>query len=128
MLVLNQNSVGDKSSAHPRKQWNRCPCRIQEDGQSVTVHFEDGTRETGDLLIGAEGAHSLTREYLLGKDAAQLLPLDYVASYALTTLGKESTLALRRLHPRYTAQVHPDGVYAFIAGRLLDTYPRHMFV
>ncbi|KAL9640248.1 MAG: hypothetical protein Q9164_000394 [Protoblastenia rupestris] len=88
---------------------------IREDGQSVTLHFEDGTRETGDLLIGAEGAHSLTREYLLGKDAAQLLPLDYVASYALTTLGKESTLALRRLHPRYTAQVHPDGVYAFIA-------------
>ena len=48
------------------------------------------------------------------------MPLDYVASYALTTLGEESTLAMRRLHPRYTAQIHPDGVYAFIAGKFLD--------
>jgi 2-polyprenyl-6-methoxyphenol hydroxylase-like FAD-dependent oxidoreductase len=79
--------------------------------------FEDGTKETGDLLIGAEGAHSLTREYLLGKDEAQLIPSDVVASFALTTLENETTLALRRLHPRYCVLFNPNGTFAFISSK-----------
>jgi 2-polyprenyl-6-methoxyphenol hydroxylase-like FAD-dependent oxidoreductase len=104
------------------KQWGKTLCGIREDNQSVTLTFQDGTQESGDLLIGAEGAHSLTREYLLGKEAAQLRPLDVVASYVLTTLDKGTTLSLRQLHPRYTAQIHPDGVYAFIAGKRLPAF------
>jgi FAD-dependent urate hydroxylase len=33
-------------------------------GGGVTAAFEDGTRETGDLLVGADGVHSVTRRLL----------------------------------------------------------------
>lgn len=86
---------------------------IRNDGDSVTAIFTDGTRETGDLLVGAEGAHSLTREYLLGKDAAQLLPSNVVASFSLTQLDRDISLGLRNLHPRYCVLFHPNGTFAF---------------
>jgi 2-polyprenyl-6-methoxyphenol hydroxylase-like FAD-dependent oxidoreductase len=35
------------------------------DGQQVVAHFEDGTFERGDLLIGADGLHSRTRQLIL---------------------------------------------------------------
>jgi FAD-dependent urate hydroxylase len=37
-----------------------------DDGARVTATFSDGTTATGDLLLGADGARSLTREYVLG--------------------------------------------------------------
>lgn len=40
--------------------------RLQDDGKQVTAWFEDGTLASGDLLIGADGAHSLVRQYVLG--------------------------------------------------------------
>jgi 2-polyprenyl-6-methoxyphenol hydroxylase-like FAD-dependent oxidoreductase len=36
-----------------------------EDGQQVVAHFEDGTVERGDFLIGADGLHSRTRQVIL---------------------------------------------------------------
>ncbi|KAK4495042.1 hypothetical protein PRZ48_013369 [Zasmidium cellare] len=41
---------------------------IQDHGESVHMTFEDGSEATADCLLGAEGAHSKTREYLLGAD------------------------------------------------------------
>lgn len=35
------------------------------DGQQVVVHFEDGSFERGDFLIGADGLHSRTRQLIL---------------------------------------------------------------
>lgn len=35
--------------------------KIDETAQSVTIHFEDGGSATGDLLIGCDGIHSVTR-------------------------------------------------------------------
>jgi len=37
---------------------------IADDGEQVTVTFADGTTATGDLLIGADGARSITRAYV----------------------------------------------------------------
>lgn len=37
---------------------------IDDDGATVTATFADGTTDTGDLLIGADGARSLTRDYV----------------------------------------------------------------
>jgi 2-polyprenyl-6-methoxyphenol hydroxylase-like FAD-dependent oxidoreductase len=38
-------------------------------GEKVTALFEDGTKETADVLIGADGVHSIVREKLHGRAA-----------------------------------------------------------
>lgn len=40
--------------------------RIADDGHQITAHFEDGSSATGDVLVAADGVHSLAREHVLG--------------------------------------------------------------
>ncbi len=43
--------------------------KIEDLGESgVKLHFKDGTTESADCLIGADGVHSMTRKYLLGDE------------------------------------------------------------
>lgn len=39
---------------------------VEDDGAVVTAHFEGGGTDSGDLLVGADGAHSTVREYVRG--------------------------------------------------------------
>ena len=39
---------------------------IETHQDDVTIHFQDGSQITADLLIGADGTHSLTRQFVLG--------------------------------------------------------------
>jgi salicylate hydroxylase len=41
---------------------------IEQDESGVTAYFQDGASERGDLLIGADGIHSRTRERLFGEE------------------------------------------------------------
>ncbi|MGB8530695.1 MAG: FAD-dependent monooxygenase, partial [Pseudolabrys sp.] len=34
----------------------------------VTLHFEDGTRATADAVVGADGVHSVVRDFVVGPD------------------------------------------------------------
>ena len=45
----------------------RC-VRIIENGQTVRAEFQDGTCAEADILVGADGIHSVVREYLFGKE------------------------------------------------------------
>lgn len=40
---------------------------LQDHGDAVTVHFSDGSQVQADLLVGADGTHSITRAYVLGE-------------------------------------------------------------
>ena len=50
---------------------NKRLARFDTDENGVTLTFDDGARETADVLIGADGVHSVVREQLFGKDAAR---------------------------------------------------------
>jgi salicylate hydroxylase len=39
-----------------------------DDGEGVCVHFESGHQAWGDLLVGADGIHSMVRRQMLGDD------------------------------------------------------------
>ena len=41
---------------------------LEQDEGGVTAHFQDGSSERGDLLIGADGIHSQVRERLFGEE------------------------------------------------------------
>jgi FAD-dependent urate hydroxylase len=40
---------------------------IEQDEQSVTAIFANGHRATGDVLVAADGIHSISRQYVLGE-------------------------------------------------------------
>ncbi|MGP3533467.1 FAD-dependent urate hydroxylase HpxO [Microbacterium sp. RD1] len=44
---------------------------IEDDGDHVTATFADGSTDTADLLIGADGARSFTRDYVTADAAAR---------------------------------------------------------
>jgi FAD-dependent urate hydroxylase len=50
---------------------------IEQNSESVTAIFENGDRVTGDVLIAADGTHSVLRNYVMGR-GIQRRPLDYV--------------------------------------------------
>lgn len=39
--------------------------------EPVVITFADGTTATADAVIGADGIHSFTREYMMGKEEAK---------------------------------------------------------
>lgn len=43
-------------------QWGKKCIGYHEDEEGVWANFEDGTRERGDLLVGADGIHSPSKE------------------------------------------------------------------
>lgn len=46
-------------------------CVALEEGDGVTIHFENGARHLADMVIGADGIHSQVRQHLYGEDRAQ---------------------------------------------------------
>jgi 2-polyprenyl-6-methoxyphenol hydroxylase-like FAD-dependent oxidoreductase len=90
---------------------------IESDGKVATAIFEDGTREVGNLLIGAEGAHSKVRHFLLSPDKSALHMSPFVGSVAITKLPAEAALRFKDIHPRFVLLFHPNGIFGWIGGK-----------
>ena len=66
---LNKRLVKISSSNSPSKPSSPDP--PPSSAGPITLHFADGTSETTDAVIGAEGIRSVVREYVLGKELAE---------------------------------------------------------
>ncbi|KAI1086378.1 putative monooxygenase [Rostrohypoxylon terebratum] len=63
-------------------QWGKKLTGVVEgDDNTVQLHFEDGTKATGDILVGADGVNSIVREHLLqrpNKDMLKTAPVTMI--------------------------------------------------
>lgn len=69
----------------------------------VTLDFTDGTQAEADLLIGADGVHSLVREIMLGADAPR-----FTGKVAYRTTFPARLLGDQQLGPHRTKWWGPD--------------------
>ena len=98
-------------------QYDKRLDHIESDGKVATAIFEDGTGEVGNLLIGAEGAHSKVRSFLLGPERSALQMSPVVSSIVIAKLPTEAALRFKDLHPRFVIILHPNGNFAWIGGK-----------
>ena len=81
----------------------RCQ-RVTQTDDSVTLHLEDGSAVTGDVLIGADGLHSKIRSALFGVQAP-----DFSGMVAWRALIPMHTLPPHMARPIATNWVGPGG-------------------
>ncbi|KAI1214817.1 FAD/NAD(P)-binding domain-containing protein [Annulohypoxylon truncatum] len=87
-----------------------------DDGTRVTARFEDGTAETGRLVIGADGSQSKVRSLLLGQEKAALKRLPIAATFVTASFPAAEAKRLRAsAHPIINAFVHPRGMMGMFA-------------
>ncbi|CAK7198029.1 hypothetical protein SEUCBS139899_000687 [Sporothrix eucalyptigena] len=73
-------------------QWGKKVVSIDEKEGTVTAVFEDGTSATGDLLVGADGTWSKTREHVLGRSNTETLePLPMAMISGEVTIPNDGT-------------------------------------
>ena len=64
--------------------FNQSISSIQQNDDSVTVNFNDGTVENYDVIIAADGIHSATRRMIFDKNEYQLIKLgSYLSTFTM---------------------------------------------
>jgi len=91
---------------------------VEQDDLSVTARFADGREATGDLLIGADGIHSVVRDYVAGPDRAVWSRQIAWRGLAPAAVGHAVGLEVR--HHSFWGPRHQVAVYYVSAGRLVN--------
>ncbi|MCJ1360449.1 MAG: hypothetical protein MMC33_010454 [Icmadophila ericetorum] len=71
-IRANRALFRDWLSTHLDIKWNKHFNRYEEAADGVTIHFDDGSSATGDILVGADGVHSKVRTQLLAPTPPKL--------------------------------------------------------
>lgn len=107
-----------RSYADAQAQYGKKLKEVSSDGKDATAVFEDGTAATGDLLVGAEGAHSIVRKYLFGPEKAALQDLPIVATGTISRLPADAVHKFKEFANRLFISFHPDGMFNWISSTL----------
>ena len=77
-------------------QFNRKLVGIDQNAQGVTLAFADGSRVTADGVIGADGVHSVVREWMLGPEKPRFSGrVAYRTTYPARLLGANQITPMR---------------------------------
>ena len=90
---------------------------FEESGGHVEVRFSDGTRDTYDIVVGADGCHSPMRRLLLGGDAPEPRFLGQAVWRALVERPKEVTglfMFYGARHKTGFTPLTPERMYVFL--------------
>ncbi|KAK4444712.1 FAD/NAD(P)-binding domain-containing protein [Podospora aff. communis PSN243] len=91
--------------------------KVVTSDDGVTAIFTDGTEEKGDLVIGAEGAHSVVRDFLFEStpEDGKLLSSPIVASATVGTMDPEVALAVRKVSNLCHITLDKNGLFTFVS-------------
>lgn len=77
-------------------QFNRKLTGIDQNGRGVTLAFADGSRVTADAVVGADGVHSVVREWMLGPEKPRFSGrVAYRTTYPSRLLGSQPITPVR---------------------------------
>lgn len=95
----------------------RC-VQIEQRTDSVTARFADGRAISGDLLVGADGVHSVVRDYVVGPDHA--IWSRQIAWRGVVPAGIGSALGLELRSHSFWGPKRQFITYYISAGRLIN--------
>lgn len=84
---------------------------ITTTGDVVTAHFEDGTSESGAVIIGADGGSSKVRQWLLGDLSTQeVLPYAFM-NFSFSLPADKAKWLDHVMNPNVDVATHPKNMY-----------------